>query len=181
MLIQSQTPIMGGNSGGPLLDDSGEVIGVNTFSGDYEAGNYAVSVKDLKLFLNEKFTIPKAPPKTSKTKQASYDWNANVIRVGKKDWDGDCVKDTYYFFDLDYTGIWELLYIEITNKDELVVVRDYDEDGRWNEKIINTNSNPRPDFYIFDYDGDNIPDRYGYDDNDDGEDNDDNNDNGLVI
>jgi V8-like Glu-specific endopeptidase len=170
MLIQSQTPIFGGNSGGPLLDDSGEIIGVNTFSDtEYQAGNYAVSVIDLKLFLNEKFTIPKAPPKTSETKQASYDWNANVIRVGKKDWDGDGVKDTFYFFDLDYTGIWELLYIEITNTDELVIIRDYDEDGKWNEKIINTNSNPEPDFHIFDYDGDGKADEYGYDDNDDGE------------
>ena len=170
MLIQSQTPIFGGNSGGPLLDDSGEIIGVNTFSDtEYQAGNYAVSVKDLKLFLNEKFTIPKTPPKTSKTKQASYDWNANVIRVGKKDWDGDGVKDTYYFFDLDYTGIWELLYIEITNKDELVVVRDYDEDGKWNEKIINTNSNPELDFHIYDDDGDGKADYYGYDDDEDGE------------
>ena len=50
MVIQSQTPIMGGNSGGPLLDDSGKIIGVNTYGGDFEAANYAVSVKDLKLF-----------------------------------------------------------------------------------------------------------------------------------
>ena len=169
MVIQSQTPIMGGNSGGPLLDDNGKVIGVNTYGGEYDAANYAVSVKDLKLFLNEKFTMPKVPSKTSETIQASYDWDANVIKVGRSDWDGDGVKDIFYFLDQDYTGTWEIVYIEITNKNELVVIRDFDEDGKWNLKIINTNSNPEPDFYIFDYDGDNIPDRYGYDDNDDGE------------
>ena len=59
--------------------------------------------------------------------------------------------------------------IEITNKDELVVVRDYDEDGRWNEQIMNTNSNPELDFHIYDEDGDGKADYYGYDDNEDGE------------
>ncbi len=169
MVIQSQTPIMGGNSGGPLLDDNGKVIGVNTYGGDYEAGNYAVSVKDLKLFLNEKITMPpKAPSKTSEAIQASYEWDGNVIRVGRSDWNGDGVKDTFYFIDDDYTGIWEVVLIEITNKDELIVVLDYDEDGRWNEKIINTNSNPDLDFHIYDDDGDGKADYYGYDDNEDG-------------
>ena len=173
MVIQSQTPIMGGNSGGPLLDDNGKVIGVNTYgasgSSSYVAGNYAVSVKDLRLFLNKKYTIPKAPPKTSETKQASTYWEGNVIRVGRSDWNDDGVKDTFYFIDDDYTGIWEVVLIEITNNDELVVILDYDEDGKWNEKIINTNSNPRPDFHIYDEDGDGKADYYGYDDNDDGE------------
>ena len=169
MLIQSQTPIMGGNSGGPLLDDNGKVIGVNTFGSDvYDAANYAVSVKDLKPFINEKFTMPKAPTKTSEAIQASYEWDGNVIRVGRSDWNGDGVKDTFYFIDDDYTGIWEVVLIEITNRDELIVVRDYDEDGRWNEKIINTNSNPDLDFHIYDDDGDGKADYYGYDDDEDG-------------
>ena len=38
-----------------------------------------------------------------------------------------------------------------------------------NEKVINTNDNPRLDFYIFDRDGDGKADQFGYDDNDDGE------------
>ena len=167
MVIQSQTPVMGGNSGGPLLNDNGEVIGVNSYGSDYAGANYAVSVKDLKLFLNEKFTIPKAPPKTSKTSQASYDWDANVIRVSKGDYDRDGTKDTLYYIDDDNSGIWETILIEIANKDELVVIFDYDEDGNWNEKVINTNSNPKPDFHIYDEDGDGEADYFGYDDNDD--------------
>ena len=57
-----------------------------------------LSALDLKLFLNEKFTIPKVPSKTSETIQASDYWEHNVIRIGKNDWDGDGVKDTFYFF-----------------------------------------------------------------------------------
>jgi len=169
MVIQSQTPIMGGNSGGPLLNDNAEVIGINSFSSDYAAANYAVSVKDLKLFLNEKYTIPKATTKTAEAKQASYDWGGNVIRVSKGDYDNDGVKDTLYFIDDDKTGIWETLLIVIAKTDELVIIYDYEEDGNWNEKVINTNNDPRPDLHVFDRDGDGKADLLGYDDNDNGE------------
>ena len=169
MVIQSQTPIMGGNSGGPLLNDAGQVIGVNSFDNDYDGANYSVSVKDLKLFLNEKFTIPKAPPKTGETKNASKYWKANVINVLRSDYDDDGELDTIFFLDQDKSGIWETALIEISANNELVVIEDWDEDGIWNEKIINTNDNPRPDFYIFDHDQDGDADYFGYDDNDDGE------------
>ena len=166
-IIQSQTPIMGGNSGGPLLNDDGLIIGVNTYGADYAAANYAVSVRDLKLFLNEKFTIPEAPAKTNKTISASNDWGSNVIAVKKMDIDDDGIKDILYYLDDDNTGIWETILIETSAKDELVVIRDWDEDGKWNEKIINTNSDSTPDFHIYDEDGDGEADYFGYDDNDD--------------
>jgi len=169
MVIQSQTPIMGGNSGGPLLNDNGQVIGVNSYGSDYAGANYAVSVKDLKLFLKQNYTMPKTPVKDSKAIQASYEWDANVIHVSMHDYDGDGVKDILYYLDDDKTGIWETVLIEIVNKDDLVVVYDYDEDGKWNEKIINTNSNPELDFYMFDQDGDGKADYFGYDDDEDGQ------------
>ena len=168
IVIQSQTPIMGGNSGGPLMNDAGEVIGVNSYGSDYAGANYAVSVKDLKLFLNEKFTITQLPAKTSEASTASYEWDANVIRVSKGDYDQDGMPDTIYFIDDDETGIWETVLIEIANTDDIVVIYDYDEDGNWNEKIVNTNSIPRPDFYMYDQDGDGEADVLGYDDDDDG-------------
>jgi len=166
-IIQSQTPIMGGNSGGPLLNDEGLIIGVNTYGADYAAANYAVSVRDLKLFLNEKYTIPEAPAKTNKTISASNDWGSNVIAVKKMDIDDDGIKDILYYLDDDNTGIWEAILIETSAKDELIVILDWDEDGKWNERIINTNSDSTPDFHIYDEDGDGEADYFGYDDNDD--------------
>jgi S1-C subfamily serine protease len=168
MVIQSQTPIMGGNSGGPLLNDDGEVIGVNSFGGEYEGANYAVSVKDLKLFLNEKFSIPKAPAATAETKHASKYWEANVIKVARSDYNEDGELDIFFFLDEDKTGIWETVLIEIAPNNELVIIEDWDEDGKWNQKIINTNNNPRPDFHIFDRNGDGKADYFGYDDDEDG-------------
>ena len=140
MVIQSQTPIMGGNSGGPLLNDAGQVIGVNSFDNDFDGANYSVSVKDLKLFLNEKFTIPKMPAKTAETKEASDYMNANVIKVARHDYDDDGELDTYFFLDRDNSGIWEIVVIEFGNSDEMIVIKDWDENGNWNEKIINTNN-----------------------------------------
>ncbi|MDB9865102.1 trypsin-like peptidase domain-containing protein [Candidatus Thioglobus sp.] len=169
VVIQSQTPIMGGNSGGPLLNDAGQVIGVNSFSNDYYGATYAVSLIDLKLFLNEKFTIPKMPAKTAETIKASKYMEANVIRVARHDYDENGELDTYFFLDRDNTGIWEILVIELNGSNEGVLIYDYDENGIWNEKVINTNDNPRLDFYIFDRDGDGKADQFGYDDNDDGE------------
>ena len=168
-IIQSQTPIMGGNSGGPLLNDDGLIIGVNTYVADYVAANYSVSVKDLKLFLDEKYTIPEAPTKTSATKSASKYWESNVIAIKEMDFDDDGIKDTLYYLDDDNTGIWEAILIKTGSKDELVVILDWDEDGKWNEKIINTNSDSTPDFHIYDDDGDGVADYFGYDDNDDWE------------
>ena len=168
-IIQSQTPIMGGNSGGPLLNDDGLIIGVNTYVADYVAANYSVSVKDLKLFLDEKYTIPEAPTKTSATKSASKYWESNVIAIKEMDFDDDGINDTLYYLDDDNTGIWEAILIKTGSKDELVVILDWDEDGKWNEKIINTNSDSTPDFHIYDDDGDGVADYFGYDDNDDWE------------
>jgi len=50
-LIQTQTPVNPGNSGGPLISDSGTLLGVNTFKAEGEGLNFAVSVDDVKKFL----------------------------------------------------------------------------------------------------------------------------------
>tara|TARA_B100001063_G_C16711632_1_gene528332 strand:- start:47 stop:682 length:636 start_codon:yes stop_codon:yes gene_type:complete len=49
---QIQNPISKGNSGGPLLNDSGNLIGINTFiTKDDESLNYSIGVKDIIEFL----------------------------------------------------------------------------------------------------------------------------------
>lgn len=52
-LIQMDATIYGGNSGGPLVNAGGNVIGVNTMSAtDSENMNYAISVEELLPILN---------------------------------------------------------------------------------------------------------------------------------
>ena len=49
--IQTDTALNHGNSGGPLIDKTGRVVGVNTlgFSDDLENVNYAISIDEAKL------------------------------------------------------------------------------------------------------------------------------------
>jgi S1-C subfamily serine protease len=52
-LIQHQAPISGGNSGGPLFDETGAVVGINTVStgGDSQNQNGAISIDRAKGLL----------------------------------------------------------------------------------------------------------------------------------
>lgn len=50
-VIQTQTPISPGSSGGPLLDDAGKLVGVNAFTEKGEGLNFAVAVSDVTRFL----------------------------------------------------------------------------------------------------------------------------------
>ena len=69
-VIQTQTPINPGSSGGPLLDDNGRIIGVNSFYSTKGQGlNYAVAVDVVKAFLKRKGSR-KAPP-SPRTKAAT--------------------------------------------------------------------------------------------------------------
>ena len=51
-VYQMQTPINEGNSGGPLLNKYGNIIGINSFGYEASQGlNYAVTVKEIVKFL----------------------------------------------------------------------------------------------------------------------------------
>tara|TARA_B100001173_G_C15968031_1_gene538729 strand:- start:46 stop:714 length:669 start_codon:yes stop_codon:yes gene_type:complete len=53
-VYQTQTPISEGNSGGPLLNIHGNLIGINTFGSErFQALNYAVSVTEIIKFLSK--------------------------------------------------------------------------------------------------------------------------------
>jgi len=60
-VIQTQTPISPGSSGGPLFDDSGKLIGINSFRRSGEGLNYAVAVDGIKELLRRR-TSRKAQP-----------------------------------------------------------------------------------------------------------------------
>ena len=63
-ILQTDADIHGGNSGGPLFNTAGEVVGINTFgvldeSGDMASGmNFAVPISVARQFLNELNVTP---------------------------------------------------------------------------------------------------------------------------
>ena len=51
-IIQTQTPLNPGNSGGPLMSDVGKIVGVNLFiTKGAEGINFAVAAKEIRFFL----------------------------------------------------------------------------------------------------------------------------------
>ena len=51
-VIQTQTPLSSGNSGGPLLNDAGALVGVNSFvDEDAQNMNFAISLRDINAFI----------------------------------------------------------------------------------------------------------------------------------
>ena len=53
-VIQTQTPINPGSSGGPLLNDQGSLIGINSFQTSGQGLNYAVAVDEIQKLLKRK-------------------------------------------------------------------------------------------------------------------------------
>jgi hypothetical protein len=54
-IIQTQTPISPGSSGGPLISDSGGLVGVNSwYNTEGEGLNFAIAVDEVKMFLLRK-------------------------------------------------------------------------------------------------------------------------------
>jgi len=76
-ILQTDAAIHGGNSGGPLFNENGEVVGINTFgmidpnSGAQVAGmNFAIPISIAKQFLNEINVTPTESKFTSQFKEA---------------------------------------------------------------------------------------------------------------
>ena len=52
-MLQTDAAINGGNSGGPLVNCNGDVIGINTWGyTDGQGTTFAITVKDIKDFIN---------------------------------------------------------------------------------------------------------------------------------
>jgi hypothetical protein len=63
-VVQTQTPISPGNSGGPLLTSSGKLIAVNTFvRNDAQNLNYAVAVSEVHRFIGDVMRSPDSKPR----------------------------------------------------------------------------------------------------------------------
>lgn len=139
-VIQTQTPISPGNSGGPLLNDSGQIIGINSFLlQDANLINFAVESNEAKNFIrtpNEKLSVAKSTNCSMKMLDTGIDENGASFATYDLDCDG--VADGIFTIPKDES---EPHYFKIdTNGDgkvDLVVV-DKDRDGKWDFSLSDT-------------------------------------------
>ena len=168
-VIQTQTPINEGNSGGPLFNKEKELVGINTFTTDGENLNFAIAVDDLIEFINEKpKPIKKGESKYIKKKNKGPTW---IKKKEKKSSDSDSVdlsgaKEA----DLNENGIIDSWLVDKNNNGIYeIAYGDSDEDGTIDIMAIDKNEDKNFEVMIFDKDGDGNPDLAEIDDNEDGE------------
>jgi len=81
-VIQTQTALNPGNSGGPLLNDQAEIIGINSFRGEGEGLNYAVAVDMVKAFLQQAGGRAAAPvPSQRASSYRMEPYGTNIVGV----------------------------------------------------------------------------------------------------
>ncbi|MDP7197972.1 MAG: trypsin-like peptidase domain-containing protein [SAR202 cluster bacterium] len=193
-VVQHQIPISPGNSGGPLLDNFGKLIGVNTFFRvDGQNLNFAVEINDIIEFLEAKHVVEdeKKPAKnqtwiTKKCKEKkSYiskkckdkdisDLNPAGVKktypdAKSSDANNNGTDDTWYV-DTNNNGIIDTAFVD-DDEDGIIeaVMIDDNENGVWESIVGDQDLDGNPDIAMIDRDEDGKGDVIAYDFNQDGE------------
>ena len=144
-VIQHEVPTNPGNSGGPLFNATGDVIGVNSFKDSKgEAINFSVSIDEIDKFLKEKVVEQKKSKyiqkkskqtwiqKKSKKKNSLTDGiRKNFPNAKPHDENKNGIYDTWWI-DENKNGIIDSAFVD-DNEDGLIeaVLVDDDENGKW--------------------------------------------------
>jgi S1-C subfamily serine protease len=148
-VIQTQTPINAGNSGGPLLNTNGNLIGVNSFKRtDTEGLNYAVGIDDVKSFLSMKESRYAAPIKPKEKEKCNM---REVYRGETTDKKGVTI-----VWDTKCSGKGDMDVVLPYNEKEAKFLRmDRNGDGKPDVVIFSEKRNDYWDYSIWDdnYDG----------------------------
>jgi len=165
-VIQTDAAISPGNSGGPLMDMAGHVIGMNSFAtrgyGKAEGLGFAVRSNELSQFVDSAlhggYALDTIPP---------HNWLDSLSWIAN-DRDGDGSEDEYKA-DADGDGRYEITRMEIGYLRPVVVYAiDEDGDGINDQWISDDDMNGTPEHWQIDTDGDGLPDTDAWDTDGDG-------------
>lgn len=157
-VIQTQTPINPGNSGGPLLDDSGKLVGINSFKTEGEALNFAVSVEDVQRFLKAQ-TSRRAKATAPQNAAATDSCEAKPVSESRvTDPIGLSVS-----MDLDCNGTVDgYVLIPDDQAEPMLMAIDSDGNGSVDIVLVDENRDGEPENSLHDTDGDGKPELVGY-------------------
>ena len=171
-VLQTQTPLNPGNSGGPLFSNSEKIIGLNSFLKRGQGLGFAVAAVELNRFLAMKESRLAPPLKERDTPQRTPASRTPGGRngcepraLGKQEKDGKSV----VAYDTNCNGKPDTYYVQDAGPppSEYVLI-DSDEDGKINRKIV-FNVQGKYTLHIFYGGQDGAPTMYGYDYDNDGE------------
>ncbi len=166
LIIQTQTPINTGNSGGPLFNDDGVIVGVNSFIyPDAEGINYAVSSEDINDFLNSKANT--VLRNLTREEKFSELLNLTVLHIEEMDVNKDGNDELIIHVDQNKNNKVDH-FIVFNGKNIIRIIIDKDEDKKWDEMIFDSDLNGKLDTHLYDLNGDGKEEMIGFDDNEDG-------------
>ena len=155
-VIQTQTPINPGSSGGPLLNNNAEIVGINTFYIKGDGLNFAVSVDVIKEFLERRNSRFAGRPSTTSqiapvSKEPSY---------YRYDTNGDGIDDIVEG-DTDGNGIVDMYIVDLNQDGRIDHVKlDQDENGRIETVVYDTNKDGKFDTWAYDTNEDGYMDQW---------------------
>jgi len=149
-VIQFQTPISPGNSGGPLMDSEGNLIGINTFvKRGGQNINFAVTLKEIKDFLDRR----KAYPSDDAFNWVELPFNKklefkrqNIENVQQCDFENDGVIDIIRF-DSNNNGDWDRMLMDVNCDTRFeFIAMDVNEDGYYESLYLNSDDKGDPEY-----------------------------------
>jgi len=156
-VIQTQTPSNPGCSGGPLFNDKGELIGINSFSIKGQGLNFAVRIDEITDFVNG-------------AREGNYSF-ADIQPADEDkeivwepvDSDNNGVIDLYRA-DVDADGDYDILKVD-SNEDEIIdcILLDTNDDLAIDVIIYDKDGNGTFEYFVFDDDYDGVYDTAGVD------------------
>ena len=168
-VIQTQTPSNPGNSGGPLFNDKGELIGINSYGYPGSDGlNFAVRVGEIEDFISEARAGKHEPEpivasnnNDSELEWDEFDQNENgIIDAMAADTDGDGDYDIMQF-DKNEDQITDYYLLDMNGDQEPdVMIVDLDKNGTFEHFLIDADFDGEWDTEGIDNDGDMRPDEF---------------------
>jgi hypothetical protein len=158
-IIQIQTPISPGNSGGPLLCSEGKLLGINTLvNTELNSVNYAVSVNEVIALL----AIPgDGAVNQLPSKEVVLDRLCNTDVV--QEFRNEKKKIRVQLFDLDCDSKIDTKFIRPDNENEPFTLSIDGSDAEFSKAVLyDENRDGNWDYALFDLDGDRSAELIGY-------------------